>query len=397
MLATAAPVLAQSDLPPEPLVEQVLELYPGTLAADADVAAARAEGRALATGAHEVTLTGTVSRRSVENDRRFAEYDGTLSRAFRLPGKARLDRQAGALGVEIAQNLAEDARHQAALTLAQLWYDWVRAGEQHRNAEALVANQDAAAAAVRRRVALRDAAPLDLEQALSAVAAARVQVADALAERERARALLAGTFAELALPAEPPRPATPAEPAEGLDQLRDWAVERSHDITAAARTADQKAVLASRARLDRIADPSVGVRVFSERGGEEQGAGLYASIPFGGGHRRALADQASAQASAATAQSSLTRRKVEAEAAADLAETRARLSAWAASREAVARAEASARLSARGQDLGEIDLADRLYAERQANDARRLEIEARVNADLAILKLRIDAHSLWIH
>lgn len=392
-----APARAQpGDLPPHELVVRALDAQPNVAAAVARVEAARAEGQALRQGPHEITAQGTFSRRRIEHDRDYAEFDTTISRAFRLPGKAALDRSAGELGIAVAQNRMEDARHQAALVLAQLWYDWLRAGELHRNALALVENQRTLVRATDRRVALRDAARLDFEQASAALALAEAQAGDAAAERDRARALLATRFPDLPLPAEPPRLHDPAAPAEGFDRLKLLIVERSHEIGAAAGLADRQAVLARRARADRIADPSLGVRLFSERGGEEKGVGLYASLPLGGGHRRALADQAAAEASAALAEQAQVEREIAGNAAADVAEARARLAAWQASRDAVRRAEESAALSARGQALGAIDLADRLYAERQANEARAQEITARTAAARLILKLRIDAHALWI-
>lgn len=396
----AAPALAQgdgtSDLPPPELVIRALDGAPGVEAAVARVGAARAGEDALRRGEHEVTAQGTLSRRSVDRDRDYVEYDTTVSRAFRLPGKAALDRRAGALGVDIAQNRMEDARHQAALTLATLWYDWLGAGERHRNALVLVGNQRALVQATGRRVELRDAATLDLEQANAALALAEAQVEDAAAERDRARILLAVRFPEFALPVEAPRLRDPALPAEGFERLQALIVERSHEIGAAVGTADRQSVLARRARADRIADPSLGVRLFSERGGEEQGAGLYASLPFGGGHRRALASQAEAEARAAHAERIGVEREIAGNAAADVAETRARLAAWRASAQAVRSAEASAALSSRGQQLGAIDLTDRLYAERQANESRAQEITARAAAARLLAKLRIDAHTLWI-
>jgi len=393
----ALPAHAQSgDLPPTDLVERALDTQPSVAAAMARVDAARAEGDALRRGSHEVTAQGTVSRRTVEREGDYAEFDTTISRAFRLPGKAALDRSSGALGIAVATNVMEDARHQAALVLAQLWYDWLRAADLHRNALALVDNQRALVHATGRRLALRDAARLDLEQANVALALAETQAGDAAADRDRARALLAARFPELPLPAEPPALAEPAIPAQGFETLQALIVERSHEIGAAAGQAERRAVMARRARADRMADPSLGVRLFSERGGEEKGAGLFASLPFGGGHRRALADQAAAEASAARADQMGVEREVASNAAADVAEARGRLAAWQASREAVRRSEESAALSARGQSLGAIDLADRLYAERQANEARAGEIAARAAAARLILKLRIDAHTLWI-
>lgn len=396
--ALAAPALAQgTDLPPPELVVQALDAHPVVEAANVRVDAARAESDALRYGPHEITVQGTVSRRKVDRDRDYAEYDTTISRPFRLPGKASLDRRAGRLGIDIAHNRMEDSRHQAALSLATLWYDWLLAVELQRNATALVENQRQLVAATRRRVELRDAARLDLEQARAALALTEAQYGDATADSARARALLAARFPSLPLPAEPPRLLDPGVPGEGLAQLQRLIVERSHEIAAAAGQAERQSVMARRARADRIADPSFGVRLFSERGGEEQGAGLFASLPLGGRQRGALARQAESEAMAARAELTSMEREIAGNAAADVAEYAARQAAWQASREAVRRAEESATLAVRGQQLGAIDLAERLYAERQANEARAQELAARAVAARLILKIRIDAHTLWIN
>lgn len=397
LAGVAAPAAAQtSDLPPAALVERAIDAQPAVIAAIARIDAARAEGDALRRGPHEITVQASVSRRDVDREGGYAEYDATIGRPFRLPGKAALDARAGAIGVDIAANHMEDARHQAALALAALWYDWLLAAELNRNAMALVATQRALVSATKHRLDVRDASALELEQASAALAFAEAQAADAAAGRDRARALLETRFPELPLPPEAPPLRDPVIPEEGLAALQKMIVERSHEIAAAAGTAERKTVLARRARADRMADPSFGVRLFSERSGMEQGAGVFASLPLGGGHRRALADQASAEATAAAADRAIIEREVASNAAADVAEFRARNAAWLASREAVARNEQSAALAMRGQQLGAIDLADRLYAERQANEARAQELAARAAAARLILKLRIDAHTLWM-
>jgi outer membrane protein TolC len=396
-LLAASPALAeQADLPSSLLVKQALEHAPSVAAADARVEAARGASDALRVGSHELTVQGTVSRRRVDREGDYAEFDGTLSRAIRLPGKAALDRTAGRLGVEVASNKAEDARHQAALVLAQLWYDWLGASARHRNAVATAANLEQADKAIRRRVAARDAAPLDGDQAAAAVAGARLRIGEALAARDRARAELAVTFPDLPLPADAPDIVMQEPAPEAMETLAAQAVERSHDIAAADRDSERQAALARRARLDRIPDPTIGLRVFQERGGQEKGLGAYLSIPFGGRYRSAAANQAAADSRAAIAEAAAVRRGVEAHAAGDLAETRARLSAWRSSRDAVARADAAAAKTMRGQDLGTIDLADRLYADRLTYEARAAEIDARLAAAYALTKMRIDAHSLWI-
>ncbi|TCP31004.1 TolC family protein [Sphingomonas sp. BK235] len=395
-LATPLPALAQ-DLPPDAEVRAALEAYPAVTAADARVDAARGAGDALRAGPYEVTLQGTLSNRRVDMEGRdYREYDATLSRALRLPGKAALDRKAGALGVEVAINRAEDARHQAALALAELWYRWLGASAKHRNAVATHVNLEQAARAIDRRVELRDAAVLDADQAAAAVASAALRVGDALATRDRARAELAATFPELALPIDAPDFEV-GEPYETkLAALAADAVIKSHDITAADRDSERQTALARRAKLDRLPDPTLGLRSFQERSGQEKGMGVFISLPFGGSHRRGLAEEAASTALAATYEAATVRREVEAHSAGDLAETRARLAAWRAARDAVVRTDAAASKTARGQDVGVIDLADRLYADRLAYEARAAEIDARTAAASAVTKMRIDAHALWI-
>ena len=138
------------------------------------------------------------------------------------------------------------------------------------------------------------------------------------------------------------------------------------------------------------------MRLFSERGGAERGAGLVFSVPLGGGHRKALADEAGAGASVARAEEQLARLTVQETADSDVAEARYRIAAWQRSRETVEAQMAALVKMRRGRELGEIDLADLLLGERMVHDAFRIEAGARVEAMRAITKLRIDSHELWL-
>lgn len=399
MLATPAPAQqldVRPDLPPPAIVGPALDEHPSVLAARERVRAAEAQSGALARGAHEVLVSGSAIRRSVDREGGYQEFDATVSRAFRLPGKAALDRKTGSAAVSAAQNRMADARHQAALELARLWFDWIGAGEVAAAEDANVANLDRALAAIRRRASLRDAAALDIEQAQSALSRARSQAADARAAMAEAEARLRATFPTIPLGPVPPRGAEPAEPPIGFAALGRLVIERSHEIAAAQAEADRSGFAAARARADRIADPSLGVRAFSERSGMERGLGIVASMPLGGGYRRLVAQEAEALAGAAAQDVASVRRSVEATAAADVALARTRLASWQASRDAAASAGAVATRTLAGHRLGAIDLADLLYAQRQANDAAREEVRARIEALRAVLKLEIDSHVVWI-
>ncbi len=395
-LLLAAPAAAGPALPDEAAAEQALEADPSVAAARARLAAARAEARALAAGPHELVASASFATRRVDRGETFAEYEASLSRAIRLPGKAALDRKAGAAAVRAAANMAEDARHQAATLLADLWWDWVGAAAERQVLERSVATLEAASAAVARRLALGDAAAIEAEQAEGALASARSAARAAAGREAGARAALSARFPTLPLPRAAPEVPPPELPAEGLAALAELARARSHELAAALARAERAALHAERTRRDRFADPSVGVRGFSEFGGAERGVGLLLQIPIGGVHRKALAEEAEAQALATRAEALAVEGEVAARAGQGLAAAAAAHAAWAAAAKATEAVARAARRAERGHALGGSDLAERLYAERLAQEAGLAEAMARVAAWRAITRLRIDSHTLWL-
>jgi outer membrane protein TolC len=396
LLLASAPAHAEPGLPSEASVEQALSEHPEVNAARARLEAARARARGLARGPYEVTVQGTYQRRNVRSGGEFDEYDAQLSRSFRLPGKARLDREIGRHGIEAAENMAEDARHEAALALAAYWFDWLAASALSEIDRAAVTNYEAALAALERRRDLRDASQLEVDRAGAALAEARRALEQSSGTAELARSRLAARFPALALPAEAPGIPAPEMPEARLSQLGDLVVTNSHLIAAAEAESERMAAVADRADRDRFADPTIGLRAFSEFGGIERGAGVVLSIPLGGGYRGALANEAGASATAALSEARLARIEVEETATSDVIEARYRIATWTRARETVeAQMEALAKLR-RGNELGEIDLADLLLGERMVHEAFRIEAEARADAMRAITKLRIDAHDLWL-
>ncbi len=396
MALVAAPLAAEPGLPDEAAVLAALSDHPSVVAARARVEAARAEARAGAIGPHEMTFSGSYTRRSIDLAGQFDEFDVSLTRPVRLPGKGRLDREIGEFGVIEAENLAEDTRHQAALVLMGHWFDWLGAASEARVDAQAVANYETALASIRRRVELRDAAELDADQSTAALASARTLAEQSAGREQVARGRLEAHFPALALPTQAPDMPSPELPQGGLEPLRELVLANSHEIAAADAFASRMATTADRAARERTADPSVGLRLFSERGGEERGAGLVFSMPLGGGHRAALADQAVARSSSAQSEAALVRYNVREVADADFSEADYRIRSWQRAREGLDAQMAALGRLRRGNELGEIDLADLLQGERLVHDAFRAEAIARTEALRAITKLRIDSHELWL-
>ena len=398
VLASAAPV-ASSYLPPDAAVEAALQAQPGVRAAAARLEAARASRQALRVGSHEYEASMGAQRRRVRGEGHYNEWELQLSRAVRLPGKARLDDDLGQRTEQVADLRLADAEHQAARRLLELWMQWLRSSLAAQTSAAqrqLLAQE---LQAVQRRVALGDAAQRDLE-VLQAEHA--VQVAQALADQEQAdvaQQALVREFPALpvpgAAPSALPEP-TPLPPAPGgAPSWRERIVQESAEIATAEGEVARLQQLAARVRAERTPDPRVGVRMLSDKGGAERTVGVVLSVPLGGDYRAALAAQESAMAAAAEAEALQVRRTVEQGAWVAEQGAVSRLAQWQAHQRALQAHQAASERTRRAWELGEATLSEHLLAQRQLHQARLTEVRARVEALQAALLVRIDAHALW--
>lgn len=379
-------------LPQEDLAKAAIDAFPEVQRAKAELSLAKAKARELNAGPYEVT----VNANTADN---YPNFTWDVSRAIRLPNKAGLDRKAGKLGVSAATDMVDDARHQTGLALSDAWYAWAEAEAYlalDREAEAL-ARRDAEA--VRTRLAAKDAAQLDLDQAEAALAAAVAKRSLSEGQAQTAKLALARGFPDLPLPAQPPVLPEPPVLEHPVTEWADITVRSSHEIAIADYQAQQAEVLARRARADRLPDPTVGVRAIPEAtpGGRYQvkGIGLYVAIPLGGSRRAAIADQGAAQASMAEINLMRIRRESAALGERNAVGSQSARASWTSAKAAVEATQAAAGRTQQGYTLGELDLAQTLLANRQLNDARRAEIAARTQAWRAVTHLRLDAHDLW--
>ena len=339
-------------LPPAEAVERAVDEHPLVQAGLARSDAARELARGLRRGPHEFTVSGSYSQRRIDREGEFSEYDATLERGIRLPGKAALDRKVGEFGIAAAEYRVAETRHRAVLLLNDIWWDWLEAHAEVEAGEAAVANLTAALAAVERRIALQDAALVDADQARSALATARVALEQGRSRTEIARSRLEVQFSSLPLPVEAPELPDPVMPLAGLGALRDQALTQDHGMPGAQAESDRQTTLAERARRDRIADPTLGFRLFSERGGAERGIGVVASIPIGGAGRSAIAAQVQAEARVATAEFAAARFTAQETATTGYAEAGNSWTAWRSSLDARTSSKLAADRLRQGYRLG---------------------------------------------
>ncbi|MBB6185108.1 TolC family protein [Oleiagrimonas soli] len=393
----AVPAAEASPLPPASLALRAIERMPEVQAAAAELARAEADARLRAVGPHEFQLSVTPQRRRVEGGPTFNEWEAQVSRAVRWPRKARLDREIGASGVQAARLSLADAHHAGARRLLGLWSMWQRAEVVAQQQHAQVALWTRDRNAIARRVELGDAAQRDRVAADAALAQARAAALQADADAASARRMLESAFPDLPLPA---RVRLQAEPAalKGSDaQWSAWIVERSHEIGAAQARARMLEAESQRARADRMADPTVGVRVLNDLGGRERAVGLVLSVPIGVRQRGARAAAAEAGAWAAQAEVAMVQRDVVRDAREAVARARALQAVWRSRAQALRAADDSAAREERAYALGESGLAELLAARRVALEATLAERRAAVDAIEAVARVQVDAHELWHH
>ncbi len=393
----AASSASAAPLPPAQLVLQAIERTPEVQAAVAALARAEAEARLRTVGTHETLISVAPQRRRVRNGPSFNEWEAGISHGFRWPGKARLDREIGAQGVEAAQLNLADAHHAGARRLLALWTTWQRAWVVAQEQHAQVALWARDRKAIARRVELGDAAQRDRIAADAALAQAHAAALQADAEADSARRMLASAFPDLPLPARVRLGRQPPT-LEGSDrQWSQWIEQRSHEIGAAEARVRMAEAEARRASADRMADPTVGLRVLNEQDGRERALGVVLSLPIGVRQRSARAAAARADALAAQADAAMVRRDVLRDAREVVARARAIRAIWDSQAQALAAARDSADKIERAYTLGESGLAELLAARRVERDAALAERRAAVDALEAVERVRIDAHELWHH
>lgn len=389
---------AESSAPlpaPEAAIAAIDE-RPAVRAALADVEAAESRAEALRAGPHEFAVGGTVQERDVDGEGSFNEWDATLMRGVRWPGKARVDRALGDVETERAADALADARHGEGRLLLAAWFGWLRAAATAGHDRDVAAALDRTAQAVRKRLDNGDASQMELELALAeAGAAAAAANRSEVASRQALRAL-ATAFPALPLPGQPPEAGPPSAPARALDEWPGVLLGRSHELRLAELQMESAKLHAQRAAQDRWPDPAVGVRVLNERGGAETAVGLAVLMPLPSRHRSAQAGQARAEAEAAAARFDAARREIEELAASDVAEVRASLAAWEALQAAALNAAQHLRRAQRAYELGETGLTELLMSLRSATGTIQEERLARLEAHEALARLAIDAHELWV-
>jgi outer membrane protein TolC len=395
LLGVSEAISAQSYLPPMEVALHAIEEQAEVLAADERVHAVDAQARALSLGSYELEATLIPQRRRTNAGQSMDEFEAQVGRAFRLPGKAPLDREIGARSRAIATLERNHTAHEAAVRLLELWMQWLRATSTDEEARAQLQSLQTEHDSLVRRVEIGDAAQLDLDLITAELAHARAAAVSTATLLAAARHALSTDFPQIKLPDRAPSLPDPQALSGTQEEWEARMVNDSYEIKVAEHEAARQDAAAKRAWADRIPDPTVGVRFFNERDGDERAVGLVFTMPLAGRYRRELASAERAQARARLRDIEVVRRVLTKEAHLKVALATDALNQWRAQRDAHEAMKAAANRTHRAWELGETGLAERLLAARRAREMAYQELSARASAHEAQLRVRIDSHDLW--
>lgn len=386
---------AEPELPPDAAVQAALESYPAVLAARAAVEEREAAARGLEAGTYELNLRLSAANRHERTlDQNLPEYGVELERPVRSGRKAQLDAELGRQGVERAKLVVGDALHEAARELLRDWFDWLRAERQGVDWKAQAALLEAQLQAVDRRLGKGDAPQQERLLAQSVFEQASSQALLAEAKAAAAAVQLGAIFPGIALPASPP--AITLRPLAGDAQAwRKRVIEHNHELGVARAEAKRLQVAAARADANLVPDPTLGMRLSSERDRTERVLGFSVAMPLPGAARQAMAEGAVAESAVAAQREAVVLRRLEAQAGALYVLARRSYEAAQRAGAAADGLERNAQLTGRAYALGAVNLVDVITASRMAIEARLAATLATLDAAESRYRLLLDAHELW--
>ena len=389
-------------LPAEAAVKETLLSSPLMQVARSKKEAGTARANAIDSGTAEFTVRSTSQRRrDVAVGTQLHESMVSIERPVRFWGKRGMDADLAAQTLVFADIEYADAMHEGARELMRLWFAYMRALVDQKNA---VITYDLAAKMRRlTQVQLKQGEISQLDAELANAEFERITAARSVADAQLSSAASAFTlrYAGMLLPTRLPAglglEATVAMPAltTSISEMRQAFLEKNHELNMMRVDAQRLRLAADRASRDRFPDPTVGVFSGRERAGAETISGVMVSMPFPSASRFHHASAALAEAQAASDKVRLAEQQMGAMFENMFIQFQHKRTAAENLKSAALRQSLAAAKSLKGYTLGEGSLSDVLLMARMASDnlnaAERMQLEV---VELLAL-IRLDLHQIW--
>ncbi|MFW9615947.1 TolC family protein [Aquabacterium sp.] len=400
-LLGSAPAHAQivSTLPTDATFATWVQQHPLWRAQTAQSQAEQQQAEQRRAGPHEWTPSLMVGRRQAAAEAttpstREREWEATLERGIRLPGKQLAAEQASQQQQNLSSQRLQQTWRQLALQALTQYSDWLREARLTTLWQAQVNLLTRETQATDKRQRLGDASRVDSAQMQAALSQAQWQ-AQAAQQRQEAR----GRQLQSQFPGWPLTMPTASQqpPTDALDvpAVTDAQVANDPEWRAAQLEADQALTLASLDQREQTPDPTVGLKLAQSRNSAEKMLGVTLSWPIGGAARSHAAQASAAQAEAARQRAEWARTQ------AQQGYTQARqnvtdsLQRWQLAHAAWQQLQDVALSLEKGFRLGEGSLNELLQARRLANDQAQVAAQAEVDHLLARWTWQVMTGTLW--
>lgn len=380
-------------LPPTELAQTWLQQDPGVQEATAGLEAAARTAGMLRVSPNEWNVRLSSQRRSYASGPDSDEWAAQLERTLRLPNKRSLDHRLAGAENELAQARYGEAMHEAARDLVEVYTQWAGAVRARELMAEQVKFGEESLRVARLRQRAGDASGLEVNAIEADTVGIRGRLSAAVSEERKALARLKIRFPGADLNALALAEPGPIGEAEEIWEAR--ILGTSDPLRIAQLELDRAELTASRARANRLPDPTIGLFTASEVYSNENIVGVSVTIPIPGRYRNAQLGRALAQVDMARAARDRQQRLMEIEVAEGYADATGNFERWRLAEESAAKTRESARLTQRAYSLGEVDLQTLLLARRQAVEAVDTALDARVMALKSYYRLLVDAHLVW--
>jgi cobalt-zinc-cadmium efflux system outer membrane protein len=400
LTALSTPIYAQellhrtpAGLPATELVQIWLQQDPSVQEAVAELQTAEHSANMLQASPHEWNLKLSSQRRSYTSDQDSNEWVTQLERTLRLPNKRALDYHLGKVEIELAEAKYGEAMHETARDFVDLYTQWLSARRAHELMQEQITFSEESLRVVQLRRQSGDASTLEVNAVEADIAGIRGRLSDAVSEEHKALATL-----QIRFPGAGAHALTLADPESVVETEQAWKtriLSTSDPLKITEVRLVQAEIVASRARMNRLPDPTIGLYTGSEVYSNEKIVGISVTIPIPGRYRNQQLGQALAHIEMARAARDRQKRLLEIEVSDAYADAIGNYERWRLAETSAAKTRDNANLTQRAYSLGEVDLQTLLLSRRQALEAVDSALDARVSALKSYYQLLVDAHLIW--
>ena len=318
-----------------------------------------------------------------------------VEKQIRLPGKYRLDQDLAQRGMSIAELKYEDAKHEVAKTLLNQWFAYMRSALQLTRLEEQQARIQHYMQMTQQRIRAGDAPRLELMLLSNESRQIEEQYMQAKTAYYQAQQLLSRDY-QGKIPEHWSSDVIKIRPLEYTQT--EWiqqVLSANHELELAKTQAAQQDALVKREKLNRVANPTVGVGYSREQSGIENLMSVSVSIPLASRQVRIASGMAMAEAQKANFEIGRVENRLRQETQYWFTQMESATVRSEQAQQNLAQLQQQHGLMQKAYKLGELSLNELLLHSQQLVDARGRIDQAKIDYAESLSLLLLNSHQLW--